>query len=1153
MANTTNIRGPYPSQTITTGIQTYYVYERLGAGRLIGRKVVLTWDRGQIVSANCTCTSKASLSLPCSHIQSVSNYNGITISTAYTPRQISARARKSTSAPKPIPTSKPESQETAKSEAKTIIDEIELPDFITDASQIKFVVKAVQDEIEEIQNSPNVRQVLITNGQLIGSIGESFRYKFDMGDEFRSPPDTPIELHIGAEDIVVTGSILRCEPESFVEIALDQFHGKKISEAKLVSRLDFIWKAAEKRLSGLGEIANLNILRFALNPIPETIYDASVDENWGEYSPDDEQRNALEESLHQRVTFVYGPPGTGKSQTIGWLVKELIRRGERTIIASHTNIAVDNALQKVCDTREGKNLRDAAEIIRLGEPLNKNLDDLRLPRVIEKKSSGLKQKLDELKKERSIVWESKNSCDEEITILTKYQETHKDRKRLLDYIQSTDRAITEFEKFAKQTEKRLKEIRALISSRNFFDILLRLIRGLQANQTEAKLAQYRLVIDERKSQKQKAVNNLEAVAEILRSNNIPLDGDKFESELTALKSQSDELSSTLEIFNSDIQSAQEQLDEIAKNVILQARIIGLTLSKLCIDQSVSKLQWENLIVDELSSAPFPFVLIALTLPSRRAIFFGDPNQLPPISLSKTEYAQKYLQRDTYEIIDQHRKVSRELTTQRRMPVSIVEFVNSAIYDGKLKTPPEFEKQRNKDVLEDEKSPFANTPFKDHQVIFIDTSTINPWCAYDQNKNPSRYNLYSAHIISEIIAQEVDEKPEWASEDGKKIGIICPYRAQKQLLKKLCHSRLEMSGKSLMLDTYIDFHTVDSFQGEQRDVIILDLTAGQPSGPGIRLSEKVEREILGKRLISKVRRLLNVAITRAKYQLVVVGNKSYFEREFKNDKGEFVLDIIQRASGGKGKHHASIDGEDLLRAQKEAESGYSLFLSENDFYSHLKRDFDNATSSVVIVSPFITQNRVQGLMPQITGMLQRHVKVWIVTRPVEEVEFGIGALRTLEKLGCIVKQRKRTHEKIVIIDNKVAYYGSLNVLSHKDTREVMHRIQGEQITQLLQQFIDVIGYTSKPSVQQQQKPVSAWLTREECKGKLKHLRWTIASQRHIPYYAVLYNQTIDELLKDPPQVEEALYELLDECGEKQMKHLGPFLEEILSILQRYKRY
>lgn len=1161
MANTINIRGPYPSQPVTTtGVQTYYIDERVGPGSQIGRKVVLTWQSSRVATVTCTCTPKASLSLPCSHIQSVLNHIGITTSVAYTPRQISARAKKDASTPKPNPTTP--STTTAKSkttkpvtpEVTTKNEAIELPDFITDIGQIKFVIKAVQDEIEEIQNSPNVKQVLIRDGQLIGSLGESFRYKFAMADEFRSPPDTPIELHIGVEGLVVTGSILRCEPDSFIEIAIDQFHGENIPQARLISRLDFIWKAVEKKLSNMEVAKNLDIFKFALSPKSEAVHDDAVEEDWGgEVLPNNEQRLALETSLRQKVTFVYGPPGTGKSQTIGWLVKELIRRGERVIITSHTNIAVDNALQKVCKSKEGIGLREEGSIIRLGEPLNKGLDDLRLPQVIGRKSAGLKQKLDTLKQEQNKCEEQLNIYAEEIAILKKHHEIHIEREKLTDFIRSTDQSLSGLEKMVKQNEKKVKELKSLISSKNFMGFLLRPVRNTQAKQIHSTIVQHHEYIEKHKARKQKALNDLDAVENKLRINNVPLEFSQFQSELANLESQQLKLSSSLEKIKEDVQSIQDQLDEIAKRVISQARIIGLTLSKLCIDPTVPKLQCENVIIDELSTAPFPLVLVALIAPTKRAIFFGDPKQLPPISLSKTDFSQKYLQHDTYEILNQHKNVRCELTEQWRMPASIVDFVNTEIYEGKLRTHPACEEQRNKDIFESEKSPFVNNPFKDHQVIFIDTSSINPWCGYDANQ--SRYNLYSAHIIAEIIAQEVEEKPDWANdkeEERKKIGVICPYRAQKQLLKKLSFSRLEMIGKSKLLENYVDFHTVDSFQGEQRDVVILDLTAGQPSGPGIRLSEKIEFEIAGKRPVSKVRRLLNVAITRTKYQLVIIGNKNYFEREFKDDKSEYVLDIIKRASRGKGKYYASIDGEDLLRDQKKMKSGNSLFLSERDFYEHLKQDFESATSSVVIVSPFITQNRVQDLVPQITGMLKRRVKVWIVTRPVEDAEFGVGALRALEQLGCIVKQRKRTHEKIVIIDNKVAYYGSLNTLSHKDTREVMHRIQGEQITQLIQQFIDVIGYSSKSSIQQQLKPISASLTREECEGKLKHIRWTIATQRHIPFYAVLYNQTIDELLNRAPQTEEALYELLDECGEKQMKHLGPFLDEILSILQRYKR-
>lgn len=138
MANATNVRGPYPNLPVTTGIQTYYVDERLGSGSQIGRKIILTWQSSRIVSATCTCTPKASLSLPCSHIQSVLNYIGITTSVAYTPRQISARAKKGTSTPKPnsnpisTTTTKSKPTKSIKSEVTINNNAIDLPDFITD-------------------------------------------------------------------------------------------------------------------------------------------------------------------------------------------------------------------------------------------------------------------------------------------------------------------------------------------------------------------------------------------------------------------------------------------------------------------------------------------------------------------------------------------------------------------------------------------------------------------------------------------------------------------------------------------------------------------------------------------------------------------------------------------------------------------------------------------------------------------------------------------------------------------------------------------------------------------------------------------------------------------------------------------------------------
>jgi len=183
------------------------------------------------------------------------------------------------------------------------------------------------------------------------------------------------------------------------------------------------------------------------------------------------------------------------------------------------------------------------------------------------------------------------------------------------------------------------------------------------------------------------------------------------------------------------------------------------------------------------------------------------------------------------------------------------------------------------------------------------------------------------------------------------------------------------------------------------------------------------------------------------------------------------------------------------------------------------------------------------------MRGRNIKITVITRPLKELDYGLDAIKLLEKWGCVVKQRSRTHEKVVFIDNQIAYYGSLNTLSHRDTRETMHRIQGDAVVDLLYQFLDVLRSDAKPP--KHSGSSSTWLNREECRSKLKNVRKIIGTQRHIPFQAILFNNTIEYLLDYPAVSEEDLMASFRDCGEKQLQHLAPFLDEILSILQRYR--
>ncbi len=373
-----------------------------------------------------------------------------------------------------------------------------------------------------------------------------------------------------------------------------------------------------------------------------------------------------------------------------------------------------------------------------------------------------------------------------------------------------------------------------------------------------------------------------------------------------------------------------------------------------------------------------------------------------------------------------------------------------------------------------------------------------------------------------------------------------------MIKKLCESKFpaKTAEGKYKFEDFIDFHTVDAFQGEQRDVIILDLTAGPPYSPGIMLSAATWGMMNpGSKPATTptVSRRLNVAVTRTQKKLIIIANRNYFERELAEN--EFVRDLITRANA-REEGYRSIDGEAFLRYDSSKPTETSRFLDETSYFTALRKDFANCKNSVVIISPFVSRNRVEDLRPNIVSMLRRGIKVTVVTKPIGEMEFGADAVRQLEAWGCHVKYRYKTHEKIVLVDNRIAYYGSLNTLSHLDTRETMFRFQGEGVIPLIGQFTGLLGPV-RPRPTPETSGFEQWLNRDECARKLRGMRFKIGTQRHIPFYAVLFNQTIEYLLDYPPTAEEGLFESLKESGEKQLKHLAPFLDEILSIVQRYK--
>lgn len=143
-----------------------------------------------------------------------------------------------------------------------------------------------------------------------------------------------------------------------------------------------------------------------------------------------------------------------------------------------------------------------------------------------------------------------------------------------------------------------------------------------------------------------------------------------------------------------------------------------------------------------------------------------------------------------------------------------------------------------------------------------------------------------------------------------------------------------------------------------------------------------------------------------------------------------------------------------RQQSYIQSG--LF-DQTTFYSSFAKDLRSCSQELVIESPFITLSRVASLMPALKKLRQRDVRIVINTRAPSEHEYNYGiqaeeAIARLQGIGVNVLYTVKHHRKIAIFDREVIWEGSLNILSHYDSCEIMRRIVSTSEAEILISFI-----------------------------------------------------------------------------------------------------
>ncbi len=277
--------------------------------------------------------------------------------------------------------------------------------------------------------------------------------------------------------------------------------------------------------------------------------------------------------------------------------------------------------------------------------------------------------------------------------------------------------------------------------------------------------------------------------------------------------------------------AGEREDRIIKEIISGAQVICSTCSGAG-SEFLEKEEFDLAVIDEATQATEPSALIPL-IKARRAVLAGDHRQLPPTVLSR-EAEKGGLGVSLFErMISLHPFASALLDTQYRMHPDIMEFPARAFYDGRLTAALGLEKMRLSDLLVFQAD---NPALDDRPVVFLDTS--GRFREKTRRGSPSRRNPGEAELVRKLAKELLG-----LGLDPSQLGVIAPYDDQVKLLRGI-------------LPPGVEARTVDGFQGREKEVIILSLVRSNPAGRIGFLND---------------RRRLNVAITRAKRKLIVIGD------------------------------------------------------------------------------------------------------------------------------------------------------------------------------------------------------------------------------------------------------------------------------------------
>lgn len=636
-------------------------------------------------------------------------------------------------------------------------------------------------------------------------------------------------------------------------LAVDSDLPDAILSCQLIFEAPRLLESLDKKLDHIAkhpQLYNVGLALHAFDPngIPQPV---TCDHPTIPDRLNDDQRQAYHAALHQDLTYIIGPPGTGKTDLIAELGHGLTGAGERTLIVSQTNTAIDLIVETAFERHP---TLTPGTLVRLGTPSQDSSDRVQLATldalVLEQTVAADTRREDLLKQIHSFE-QDLATTDALLEILRTHHPTIARVHALEDALTINVRQQQLLSSTIAERQQTLRDILDSITQRKAMPAVIRLF---QTTSREALLEQH-VTLAQRQQDDQDALGELQRIRTELDQSltqaqtelatltpTITWDARCWDRD-TLLSVRTLQVQERMKLLQT-LQQEEETIRNAEQRLISESRIVATTLTRCYLSALLHDTTFDTVIIDEASMGSAPAMFVACCLAAKRVIIVGDFLQLPPISTAKTPQAKRWLGRSLYAIAEVNSGNDPRimaLRIQYRMHPSIATLASRLYAKAGLRYDSADGMMSGREELT------LLGPLPGQPIVFMNTEHAKPATLRDHSGSP--YNSYHASVAVSL-AQQALRTP------GVKpvISIVTPYAAQVKLIDRMLrHANLHQQ---------VRVGTIHQFQGGASDMIIFDTV----------LTENLTRSMLGSTAPDAHPHLLiNVAITRAKGKLVVIGH------------------------------------------------------------------------------------------------------------------------------------------------------------------------------------------------------------------------------------------------------------------------------------------